>query len=79
MIAIALIAINLVWSGDLAASARRSGIPLLGLAIVKVLAYDTSQFGTGRRAALFLAIGALLLVGAYLYPRPLREAREDSA
>jgi hypothetical protein len=77
--AIALIALGLVARGELASTARRSGIPLLGLAVAKVLLYDTARLAMGQRAALFLAIGVLLLVGAYLYTRLLTMLRGDAA
>jgi hypothetical protein len=67
--AVALIAFGLVRHGPLGTTARRCGIPLLGLAVAKVLAYDTALLGNGQRAALFLAVGALLLLGAYLYTK----------
>src|SRR5262249_29298293 len=76
--AIALIALGLVARGELASTARRSGIPLLGLAVAKVLLYDTARLAMGQRAALFLAIGALLLIGAYLYTRLLTMLRGDA-
>jgi hypothetical protein len=75
--AIALIAIGLVWRGDLASAARRTGIPLLGVAVLKVLLYDTARLSLGQRAGLFLAIGGLLLVGAFLYTRLLGLARGE--
>ncbi len=76
--AIALIAIGLVWRGDLASAARRTGIPLLGVAVAKVLVYDTARLSLGQRAGLFLAIGGLLLVGAFLYTRLLGLTRGDA-
>ena len=76
--AIALIAIGLVWRGDLASSARRTGIPLLGVAVAKVLVYDTARLSLGQRAGLFLAIGGLLLVGAFLYTRLLGSAHGEA-
>ncbi len=77
--AIALIAVGLVARGELASTARRSGIPLLGVAIAKVLLYDTARLSIGQRAGLFLAIGGLLLVGAYLYARLVALTRDDAA
>jgi len=76
--AIALIAVGLVARGELASTARRTGIPLLGVAIAKVLLYDTARLSIGQRAGLFLAIGGLLLVGAYLYARLVALTRDDA-
>jgi len=76
--AIALIAIGLVARGELASTARRSGIPLLGVAVAKVLVYDTARLAMGQRAGLFLAIGGLLLVGAYLYTRLMTILRGEA-
>jgi uncharacterized membrane protein len=74
---IALIALGLVARGELASTARRAGIPLLGAAVAKVVVYDTARLAMGQRAMLFLAIGGLLLVGAYLYTRLLTMLRQD--
>jgi hypothetical protein len=74
---IALIALGLVARGELASTARRAGIPLLGAAVAKVVVYDTARLAMGQRAVLFLAIGGLLLVGAYLYTRLLTMLRQD--
>ena len=48
---------------------RRGGIALAGIAAAKVVLVDTAQFDTAHRAGVFLALGLILLAGAYAYAR----------
>jgi uncharacterized membrane protein len=59
---------------------RLTGLGLLGLSVFKVLFFDTASLATPARVAVFAAVGALMLVGAFLYLkfRTLFEA-DDSA
>ena len=46
---------------------RLCGLGLLGLAVFKVLFFDTASLATPARVAVFAAVGVLMLVGAFLY------------
>ena len=48
---------------------RRSGIALAGIAAAKVLIVDTARFDTAHRAGVFLALGLIMLAGAWAYAR----------
>jgi uncharacterized membrane protein len=48
---------------------RVAGLALLGLAIAKVFAYDLSELEEIYRVVSFIALGLLLLVGAFAYAR----------
>lgn len=49
--------------------ARLGGLALLGLAIAKVWTYDLSELEETARALSFVALGLLLLAGAFAYQR----------
>jgi hypothetical protein len=72
---IALIAIGFLGRGPVASVVRRTGIPLIGLAVAKVLTYDTARMTTAQRAGLFIGIGVVMFIGAYLYTRLLKTIR----
>jgi uncharacterized membrane protein len=59
---------------------RRSGLVLLGLAMVKVVVFDLATLDSFYRVISFVALGLLLLVGAFFWqrarPRPLPDLRE---
>lgn len=46
---------------------RLSGLALLGLAVVKLLMFDTARLATPGRVGVFAAVGVLLIAGAFLY------------
>ena len=48
---------------------RRGGIALAGIAAAKVLIVDTARFDTAHRAGVFLALGLILLAGAWAYAK----------
>jgi uncharacterized membrane protein len=48
---------------------RLGGLALLGVAIVKVYTYDLSELQELSRVLSFIALGLLLLVGAFAYQR----------
>ncbi|HYI74387.1 MAG TPA: DUF2339 domain-containing protein [Gaiellaceae bacterium] len=48
---------------------RYGGLALLGLGVAKVFAYDLAELDSLYRVLSFLAVGILLLVGAYAYQR----------
>jgi uncharacterized membrane protein len=50
-------------------TARFGGLALLGIAVVKVALYDLSNLDSAYRALSFVALGLLLLAGAYAYQR----------
>lgn len=56
--------------------ARLGGLALLGLAIAKVWTYDLSELEETARALSFVALGLLLLAGAFAYQRFLPEEDE---
>lgn len=51
---------------------RTGGLVLLCLAVTKVFAYDLSTLASGYRVVSFLALGMLLLMGAFAYQRKRR-------
>ena len=70
--------ITIVWAAIAAAlltagivrrwrAIRLTGLGLLGLAVFKVLFYDTASLATPARVAVFAAVGVLMLAGAFLY------------
>ena len=48
---------------------RYGGLALLGLSVAKVFAYDLSELDSLYRVLSFIAVGIVLLVGAYAYAR----------
>lgn len=61
-------------------NARLGGLALLAVAIVKVWTYDLSELEELARALSFVALGLLLLAGAFAYQRfkPEEEQDEDT-
>lgn len=61
-----------------APKARLGGLALLGVAIAKVWTYDLSELEETARALSFVALGLLLLAGAFAYQRflPDKEGEE---
>ena len=57
--------------------ARFGGLALLGVAIVKVWTYDLAELEELARALSFVALGLLLLAGAFAYQRFKPEEGED--
>ena len=57
--------------------ARLGGLALLALAIAKVWTYDLSELEETARALSFVALGLLLLAGAFAYQRFLPEAEGE--
>lgn len=58
-------------------AARLAGLALLGLAVAKVFIFDLSQLDSIYRVLSFLALGLLLLAGAFAYQR-LQVTPEES-
>ena len=58
-------------------AARLAGLALLGLAVAKVFVFDLSQLDSIYRVLSFLALGLLLLAGAFAYQR-FQVASEES-
>ena len=57
---------------------RLGGLALLGLAAAKVVVYDLSELDEIYRVLSFVALGLLLLAGAFAYQRITHEVRESS-
>jgi hypothetical protein len=66
---VALLGVGVVRTSTLGIVLRRSGIALAGIAAAKVLIVDTARFDTAHRAGVFLALGLILLAGAWAYAR----------
>ena len=56
---------------------RLAGLALLGIAVVKVFLYDLSELEELYRVLSFIALGLLLLAGAFAYGRIRTTAREE--
>ena len=54
---------------------RLGGLALLGVAAVKVFLYDLKELESIYRALSFIALGLLLLGGAFAYQRVRRETK----
>ena len=54
---------------------RLSGLGLLAVPIVKLFAYDAFELEQGYRVAAFIGLGALLVLGGFLYQRYSRVIR----
>jgi uncharacterized membrane protein len=65
---VALVAIVIGLVGDVR-ELRYAGLALLGLSVAKVFAYDLSELDSLYRVLSFIAVGVVLLVGAYAYQR----------
>jgi hypothetical protein len=57
--------------------ARLGGLALLAVAIAKVWTYDLSELEEAARALSFVALGLLLLAGAFAYQRFLPEKEDE--
>jgi uncharacterized membrane protein len=66
---VALLGAGVVRASTLGIVLRRSAIALTGIAAAKVLLVDTARFDTAHRAGVFLALGLILLAGAWAYAR----------
>ena len=55
---------------------RLGGLALLGLAAAKVIVYDLKELDEIYRVLSFVALGLLLLAGAFAYQRIRKEARD---
>ena len=65
---VALVAIVIGLVGDVR-ELRFAGLALLGVSVAKVFAYDLSELDSLYRVLSFIAVGIVLLVGAYAYQR----------
>src|SRR5206468_7055857 len=50
-----------------ASSVRIAGLALFGVSLAKLFLYDLARLSSITRALSFLAVGAVLLVGGFLY------------
>ncbi len=57
--------------------ARLGGLALLAIAIVKVWTYDLAELEELARALSFVALGLVLLAGAFAYQRFKPDEREE--
>ena len=70
-VAWALFGLALLVAGFVSGEAilRRSGLVLLGICIVKVLAYDSRQLETLARIVSFILLGLVLMLVSFIYTR----------
>ncbi len=54
---------------------RLGGLALLGIPILKLFIYDSFELDQGYRVAAFIGLGALLVIGGFLYQRHSRAIR----
>lgn len=64
-------------AGGVWRAVRRASLALLGLAVLKVVLLDTRQLESTFRVLVFVGLGSLLLVGAWLDQR-LRASHRDA-
>ena len=57
---------------------RLAGLALLGLAVAKLFLYDLAELDELYRVLSFIAVGLLLLAGAFAYQRVRRTVKEES-
>jgi uncharacterized membrane protein len=76
---VALLGAGVVRTSTLGIVLRRSGIALAGIAAAKVLIVDTARFDTAHRAGVFLALGLILLAGAWAYARLTKKLEAATA
>lgn len=76
---VALLGAGVVRTSTLGIVLRRSGIALAGIAAAKVLIVDTARFDTAHRAGVFLALGLILLAGAWAYARLTKKLEATTA
>jgi uncharacterized membrane protein len=61
------------------AALRVTAMVILGITLVKLFFYDISHLSTPAKTILFIALGGLLLVGAYFYQRNIAKVKQDEA
>lgn len=61
------------------AALRVTAMVILGITLVKLFFYDISHLSTPAKTILFIALGGLLLVGAYFYQRNSAKVKQDEA
>jgi uncharacterized membrane protein len=76
---VALLAAGVMRASTLGIVLRRSAIALTGIAAAKVLLLDTARFDTAHRAGVFLALGLILLAGAWAYARLTKKLEASPA
>jgi len=66
-----LLGLGLLWAGlrGNERPLRLAGFALLAIAVGKVFLYDIAKLDQGYRVLSFVALGLLLLAGAYVYQR----------
>ncbi|MES2555812.1 MAG: DUF2339 domain-containing protein [Bacteroidota bacterium] len=58
------------------AALRVTAMVILGITLVKLFFYDISHLSTPAKTILFIALGGLLLVGAYFYQRNIAKDKQ---
>jgi uncharacterized membrane protein len=76
---VALLAGGVLRASTLGVILRRGGIALAGIAAAKVLIVDTARFDTAHRAGVFLALGLILLAGAWAYAKLTKKLEPEPA
>jgi uncharacterized membrane protein len=61
---LALLYLGLRWN---ISALRIAGFALFGVSLAKLFLYDLARLSSITRAASFLAVGAVLLIGGFLY------------
>lgn len=59
------------------AALRVTAMVILGITLVKLFFYDISHLSTPAKTILFIALGGLLLVGAYFYQRNIVKGKPE--
>jgi uncharacterized membrane protein len=75
-----LLGLGLLWAGLRRDQRplRLAGFALLAIAVGKVFLYDIAKLDQGHRVLSFVALGLLLLAGAYVYQRLRRGTKVTS-
>jgi uncharacterized membrane protein len=76
---ITLAGLLLLWQGFRQVVLRIGGLVLAGLAVAKLLLFDTRSLSAMPRAVTFIVVGVLLLIGAVVYLRTTSRAARRSA
>ncbi len=68
---ITVVGLTMLWQGFRRAVLRIGGLALAGVAVGKLLVFDTRSLSALPRALTFIGVGVLLLIGAMIYLRTM--------
>lgn len=71
---ITVVGLTMLWQGFRRVVLRIGGLALAGVAVGKLLVFDTRSLSALPRALTFIGVGVLLLIGATIYLRTLARA-----